>query len=65
MKVYELIEELAEFDPEKEIAVTWEGTVDRDFTIYESADSIVLIDSDDGFYRSHFQTIGIRDTDFR
>jgi hypothetical protein len=53
IKVRELIEELKKYDPEADLAATWEGIV-RGVTVYQSKDGVVLIDADSGFYRDDF-----------
>lgn len=58
MTVGELIAELEKFDKDAKVLATWEGiTVWID--VYLSKDNIVLIDSDNNYYKKQWQEEGV------
>ncbi len=59
MKVQELIDQLSEFNPAAEVACTWEGVI-ASIEVYQAADSVVLIDGDNGDYKITHQRISCK-----
>lgn len=57
MRVYELIQELQQFDSDTEVVGTWEG-ITTVLEVYQADDGRVMLDVDGGFYRERWQKEG-------